>query len=518
MRKQVVDNIAIYMRLSSEDGDKEESESINNQRKIILEFINKYFKYENCYEYIDDGFSGTNFNRPDFKRMLNELKKNDIGLIITKSLSRFARNYIDSGEYIEKIFPNMGIRYIAIIDGVDNFQEKMENDIAPFKGLFNEMFCRETSKNIRRSKKKRREEALYCCPIPPYGYKKDPENEGKLIIDENVSDVVKDIFMMKYEGKTAKEIAEILNEKKIIPPAKYMGIFKDRNIEIWTGDNINRLVSKPVYIGDSYLGKSKNMSYKSKKKIYMKRKDCTIVKNTHEPIISREIFEKIHNNNKYNNYTQKVPNVDTKIGDLIYCSCKRKTRKVNKNGKIFLYCGAYLSSTQFCNNSKRYVYQDIEDVVLNDLKIEVEKFLNSKYNKDQIYKKCKEEKKKSLNSNQELELENEKRKILFKISSLYNDRLDKKINDEQYKSNYDILINERNNIDKLLQESKDNKNKITKEEEEAKEKIKKIRKVYRKMSINKLEKDDFKELIKKIELKNDTINIEYNFKLKKYSS
>ena len=114
MKKQVVNNIAIYMRLSSEDGEDQESESIKNQRQINYEFINKHFEYKKCYEYVDDGYSGTNFNRPDFKKMINELKKNHIELIVTKNLARFARNYIDSGEYIEKIFPNMGIRYIAI--------------------------------------------------------------------------------------------------------------------------------------------------------------------------------------------------------------------------------------------------------------------------------------------------------------------------------------------------------------------------------------------------------------------
>lgn len=512
MKKQIVNNIAIYMRLSSEDKDNEESESINNQRKIIYEFIEKNFEYNKCYEYSDDGFSGTNFNRPAFKKMIKELKQNNIELVITKSLSRFARNYIDSGEYIEKILPNMGVRYIAIIDGVDNFKENIGNDIAPFKGLFNEMFCRETSKNIRKSKRKRKEEGLYFCPIAPYGYLKDMENPGKLIIDEKVSGIVKDIFMMKYEGKTAKKIAEILNEQKIPPPAKYLEIFKNRNIEFWTADNINRLVSKPVYVGDTYLGKTQNMSYKCKNKIYKKRKDCIITKNTHEQIISREVFEKIHDNKKYNNYTPKIPNVDTKLGDLIYCSCKRKIRKVNKNGNIFLYCGAYKSSTRFCMNSKRYVYEDIENAVLNDLKIKIENFFNSKHNKDKIYKKYREQKIKGGNLIQEQKLENEKRKIQFKICLLYNDRLDKKINDEQYKKNYNVLINERNKIDKLLQESKENKKYISEEEKKIKEKYKKIKKIYRKMSINELDKEDFKKLIKKIELMDNIINIEYNFK------
>lgn len=157
MKKQVVKNVAIYMRLSSDDGEDKESESIENQRKINYEFINKYFEYKKCYEYVDDGYSGTNFNRPNFQKMLKELEKNKIELIITKSLSRFARNYIDSGEYIEKKFPDMGIRYIAILDGVDNFYDKTENEFAPFKGLqfCNECFVEKHQRILKEPKRKK---------------------------------------------------------------------------------------------------------------------------------------------------------------------------------------------------------------------------------------------------------------------------------------------------------------------------------------------------------------------------
>lgn len=509
--KQEVDNIAAYLRLSSEDNDDEESESIKNQRKIIYDFIKKNFEYKNVFEYIDDGYSGSNFNRPSFKKMIKELKEKEINLIVTKNLARFARNYIDSGEYIEKKFPDMGIRYIAILDGVDNFEDKLENDFAPFKGLFNEMYCRETSKNIKRSKKKKREDGYYSCPVPPYGYKKDPNNPGKLIIDEAVADIVKQIFLMKYEGKTSKEIAEYLNEKNIITPARYMNIFKNKKIDIWTGEGVSRLVCKPVYVGDTYMGKSANLSYKSKKKINNKRIDCVITKNTHEPIISREIFAAIHNNNKYNNYKAKIPNVETKLGDYIYCNqCKRKMRKVNKNGKIFLFCGAYLSSNVLCTNSRRYSYNEIEKVIIDEIREDVGSFLNSRYSKQNIYKKCKEKQLKPVLEQKRI-IEREKGKVMFKISSLYNDRLEHKINEEEYKNHYKELINERNKLDKQLEDILKNEQMIE-NSSEIRENIKQIRKAYKKITINKFDKDDFKFLINKIELGNDIIKIDFKFK------
>ena len=191
VKKQSIRNVAIYLRLSKDDGDKEESESISNQRNIILDYLRENFEYENYYEYVDDGVSGATFNRPGFRKMISELKTNKIDLVITKNLARFARNYIEAGEYIEKIFPNNNIRYIAIIDGVDNFEDRIANEFAPIRGVFNELFCKETSKAVKRSKRKNMTEGFYSCNVAPFGYKKDLENPGKLIIDYEASKVVK---------------------------------------------------------------------------------------------------------------------------------------------------------------------------------------------------------------------------------------------------------------------------------------------------------------------------------------
>lgn len=167
-KKQLIRNIAIYLRLSKDDGDREESESISNQRRIITEYINENFEYENIYEYVDDGVSGATFNRPGFTKMISELEIKKIELVITKNLARFGRNYIDAGDYIEKFFPDRNVRYIAILDDVDNFEDKISNEFAPIKGVFNELFCRETSRGVKRSKRKKMNEGYYSCNTPPY--------------------------------------------------------------------------------------------------------------------------------------------------------------------------------------------------------------------------------------------------------------------------------------------------------------------------------------------------------------
>lgn len=510
MLKQEANNIAIYLRLSHDDGD-EESESIQNQRKLIHDYINKNFNFNNYYEYVDDGYSGSNFNRPAFKKMINELQLKQIDLVITKNLARFGRNYIDSGEYIEKVFPNQGIRYIAILDGVDNFEDKVQNSFAPFKGLFNELHCRETSKALKKTKRKKMEEGYYYCPIPPYGYKHDPENHGRLIVDEEPANVVKRIFLMKHEGMTAKQIAETLNKEKIITPSRYMGIFKNRKIDIWTGDGVARLLSKAVYVGDTCVGKDAKVSYKNKKVVRKAKEEWYITKDTHEAIISREIFDEIHNNKKYNNKKRRNPNVDTPLGDFIYCNyCGRKMGKFNKNGKIVLSCSAYRSSNELCQNSKRYKYSEIEKIVLEDLKINLNEFLEKQQSRKNVYGKYKKQNIKEY-ENEKKQIDNAKRKILFEISELYNKRLDGSIKEEVYIENYKILTNRRAELDKQLKGIEENRM-LPDKELELKEKMKKARKIYKNLSVDKFTKNDMTFLIDKINIDQDILEIQYKFK------
>ena len=217
-------NVAIYLRLSKEDGDDFESESITNQRKIIRDYIAKFDNMQIYDEYIDDGYSGANFDRPSFKRMLKDIESKKINMVITKNLARFGRNYIEAGSYIEKYFPDHMVRYIAILDDIDNFKDSASNDFMPLKSVFNEKYCKNTSDAIKKSKRRKMQEGYYNCNTAPFGYNKDPDNPGKLIIDKESSKTVKKIFELKLNGYTISQIVKYLDENKYITPAEYLKI------------------------------------------------------------------------------------------------------------------------------------------------------------------------------------------------------------------------------------------------------------------------------------------------------
>lgn len=512
VKKQSIRNVAIYLRLSKDDGDKEESESISNQRNIILDYLRENFEYENYYEYVDDGVSGATFNRPGFRKMISELKTNKIDLVITKNLARFARNYIEAGEYIEKIFPNNNIRYIAIIDGVDNFEDRIANEFAPIRGVFNELFCKETSKAVKRSKRKKMTEGFYSCTVAPFGYKKDLENPGKLIIDYEASKVVKRIFKMALEGKTAMEIADKFNEEKIKTPAEYLSVkgLENRTKKIWSRSMIARILVNKVYIGDCLRGKTQNISYKSKKRIHIRRNEQIVTKNTHEAIISEEMFDKIHNNNKFGSKKGESQEFVVKFANYLYCGkCKSKISKRKLRNKIKVCC-PYRNETNFlCSNNELYNYEEIERAIIDAIRSEFELYFKKKklnpnviarYNKKQI----EDIDKKTDEINKELGM------LRFKISKLYNDRLQENITEEYYKSNYEKLVNTRKELTNQCEILEKQKNKINGTNENML-RIKKVKKILKKLDKESLSEDDIGEMIDKIYLYEDHIHIFYKF-------
>lgn len=513
MTKQQINNIAIYMRLSKDDGDKEESESIRNQRKIINDFIEENFIYNNCFEYVDDGYTGANFNRPGFKNMISDLNNKNINLVITKNLARFGRNYIDSGEYIEKYFIDKNVRYIAILDKVDNFEDRVSNDFVPIKGVFNEMFCRETSKSVKKSKRRKMQEGFYACNTPPYGYKKNPEEPGKLIIDEYASAIVKRIFDLKLNGMTEKEIAEVLNKENIKTPLQYLkvkGLSMDTN-QIWTRVSVSRILRNGVYTGDCIRGNTQNISYKSKKRVFIKRNDLIITENTHEAIISKEIFEKIHDNSKFGITKDEYKKIDTKFADFMYCEyCHKKMSKRNQRGKINLHCTSNRLSNELCEFKKNYFYEQIEPLIIDEITKTFEKYFRDNSLKNRIYKRYNTIKTKELAS----ELKNvdmELRKITFKISKLYNDRLSGEINEDDYKTEYKILVDKRKiaeenkkNMDLQYEEFKKKGIELTSKTDIIKNLLKRIKK-------NDFTLEDAEEIVKKIEIGKENIIIHFNF-------
>ena len=215
---------AVYLRLSRSDGDQQESNSIKNQRALLNDYLGKHPELHKVDEYVDDGYSGTNFERPDFKRMIQDIENRKINCIIVKDLSRFGRNYIETGRYLERIFPFMGVRFIAINDHYDSAEENDDKGriLIPFNNLINDTYCRDISMRVRSHLDVKRKEGQFIGSFAGYGYQKDPKDKNHLIIDEYAAGIVQEIFKQKLNGMSSQRIASHLNERT---PLRFCGKF-----------------------------------------------------------------------------------------------------------------------------------------------------------------------------------------------------------------------------------------------------------------------------------------------------
>ena len=282
---------ALYMRLSKEDG-KKDFGSIGSQKELLRRFAaEKGFSVFG--EYIDDGFSGTNFERPAFKRMISDIESGKINLVITKDLSRLGRDYISAGKFTEIYFPSKGVRYISVADCYDS--ENSFPDIIPFKNVFNEMYARDISRKIRFAFSARMKNGDFVGAFAPFGYKLSSENRHRLVVDENTADIVKRIFSESAGGKMPIEIAKGLDSDNVPTPLDFRkGISKSKN---WSSATILKILKNPVYLGHLEQGKTSKVSFRSEKSLEIPKEKRFFVKNTHEALIDEKTFEKA--NRKY---------------------------------------------------------------------------------------------------------------------------------------------------------------------------------------------------------------------------
>ena len=296
-------NVALYARLSREDGDKTESNSITSQKEMIRSYILKHKDMVIIREYIDDGWSGVNFDRPGFKEMMKDIKDKKINCIICKDLSRFGRNYVDAGRYLEKIFPFMGVRFIAINDNYDSNGEKTQQDslIIPFKNLINDAYCRDISVKIRSQLDIKRKMGDFIGAFTTYGYKKDIGNRNKLLIDEEAARIVEYIFRKRIDGMCNSRIARKLNDMGVPCPMeykrkngmKYHTGFRTNDRAYWTPVSIMRILTNEIYIGTLCQHKRGTPNHKIKQLLDYDRSDWIVVENNHDPIIDRKDFETV---------------------------------------------------------------------------------------------------------------------------------------------------------------------------------------------------------------------------------
>ena len=349
-------NCATYLRLSRSDGDQQESNSIKNQRALLNDYMGKHPELHKFDEYVDDGYSGTNFERPDFKRMIQDIENRKINCIIVKDLSRFGRNYIETGRYLERIFPFMGVRFIAINDHYDSAEENDDKGriLIPFNNLINDTYCRDISMRVRSHLDVKRKEGQFIGSFAGYGYQKDPKDKNHLIIDEYAAGIVQEIFKQKLNGMSSQRIASHLNELGVLPPNEYKRAngfnytcgFQAGLNQKWTVVSVNRILKNESYTGTLIQGKRRKINYKVKKSHDVGSENWIRVEDAHDAIISKGEFQQVQQLLELDTRTAPSQTTVYPLSGFLRCAdCGQNMirRTVTKNGKKYQYyhCSTY---------------------------------------------------------------------------------------------------------------------------------------------------------------------------------
>lgn len=450
--------VGVYSRISREDGDKIESESIGNQRELIKSFVKKHKDMRIVDYYSDDNYSGTNFNRPEFKRMYEDIKSGKVNCVIVKDLSRFGRDYIDVGNYIQKVFPKFGVRFIAINDNVDS-NVRQYDMITPIKNIFNEQYARDISDKIISTFRNKQEQGQFIGAFASYGYKKDPNNKYKLIIDEYPAAIVKRIFKLFCEGKGKISIAKQLNDEGVLCPSeykksigeKYTNSHKLQNTSYWTYSTIHNILCKEIYVGNMVQHKS-NCSKFNYGDVQVQKDDWIIVENTHEPIIDKDTWNTVQGLLKRRTRQLSFQNNVSMFAGFLCCGdCGRAMAKITWNKNIRYVCGTYKRYSKVCTSHS--ISEDkLISIILEDINYILSKINNIRHiveESQKISSECK------MNANDKdglLNVEAQLNKIKHLKKGVYEDyRSGLLTRDEfiEYKADYD---KQEQNIEKLIQD------------------------------------------------------------------
>ncbi|MFI3260089.1 MAG: recombinase family protein [bacterium] len=500
--------VGVYIRLSKEDNLLGLSGSINNQKKLLIDYVkeNGYILHE---VYIDDGYTGTNFDRPGFIKMIEDIKLNKINMVVTKDLSRLSRDYIGTGEYIEKWFPKHNVRFVALCDNIDTFDNSSNNDIAPFKAVLNDMYAKDLSKKIRTALLTMQKEGKWVGGCTPYGYITDISDKNKLIIHEKEGNIISTIFKMFYSGKNINEIKNYLNEEKI--PTFTSSRNRKTKIEnkvYWNYSTIKKILTNRLYTGDLVQNRRNRISYKYRKVISNPKEKWIVVENTHEPLVDKEMFFKVQKLLKKNNQRTDKKEIHLldgliKCGD---CGANIGIKSRDKKNKCYTVCNKYRvnASLKLCT-SHGNDYDKLEKDVISKLtniltNLDFDYIYNNVLKKYNDSSKIQKIKKEIDNLNNEVEKSNEL------IKKLYIEKLELKITEEFYK---DILIKITNDIVSV----EDKRKKLIYKENIYKEKVNLKDEVNDFINFKNITRDLLLKLIKTIVIyENKDMDIYLNFK------
>ena len=436
------DVTALYCRLSKDDEQIGDSNSIVHQKEILAKHAKEH-GFSNCEFYVDDGFSGTNFNRPDFQRLMADAEEGRISTIIVKDMSRFGRDYIMVGYYTEIYFSNLNIRFIAINDNVDS-SIQTENDLTPFKNVFNEWYAKDTSKKIRAVFKAKGNSGKHLTTNPPFGYIKDPNDKDKWIIDEEAAGTVRRIFQMFVDGVRMPEIARKLTEEKVETPQLY-NIHRDRSIhklseypEIWSVGTIKNMLDQVAYVGHTVNFQTAKKSYKNKKQVRLPKEGWVIYRNTQEAIIDEKTFETVQQmRNVKRAYTKfNEPNMFSGLLFCADCGNRLTIQRIAKHREADNFsCATYRKKKKGLCSSHRILVSELTEVVKSDLQKVCEYvFLHEKEFTDEYLSGSKKETEKfQTKTKAEIKRLSDRQEEIGKIiRKLYEDNVSGRITDERF--------------------------------------------------------------------------------------
>ena len=529
--KKEVWSVALYIRLSQEDADngtdKQESNSVTSQKNILNEFVEEHNDLVVYDTYIDDGYTGTDFNRPSFKKLLEDIKSGSVNSVIVKDLSRLGRNYIEVGNYIEQVFPLFNIRFISINDGIDSFKNPSSTNtiLVPFKNLINDEYARDTSIKIRTSLNGKKKKGEFIGAFSSYGYIKDSNDKHKLVIDKVAADIVRKIFDWNVnEGLGKIAICHRLNDLGILNPTGHKKLelgqnynnygIKD-NIYTWIPSTVRNILKNEIYIGNTVQGKRRAKSYKIHKIENVPKEEWVVVANTHEPIIDKETFEKAQEQGKRDTkVSQKTGKLSVWAGFLKCADCKRAMNKkssINKNGSKYEYyiCSTYKNKSNNLCTKHSIKVENLEKVVIEVINLHINLLANIEEVVEQASKSSFQNTKNESLENMIIAKQNEISKISNFKKTLYEDWKNEDITRKEYleyKQKYE------DGIEKLKQNIKQLQDEKQKQEEQNVTKNKWIEEFKAQKGITELSRDIMLELIDCIYVKeNGNITIKFKF-------
>ena len=438
-------NVGIYIRLSQEDKDKKyesDSESVINQKELLRNYV-KNNNFNLIKEYVDDGFSGTDFERPGFKSLLEDINNKKINCVIVKDLSRLGRDHVMTGYYIETFFPENNIRFISILESFDSFKNQASNDSSTFIIACNDYYSKQNSIKIRNVLNEKRKSGKFVGSLPCYGYMRDPKDKGHLIPNPETAPIVKKIFKWRADGIGPTEIATRLNNNNVPTPSGYKKTnFSSRLIDrdTWNISTVKKILTNRIYTGDMVQHTQTKVNYKSKKKINLDESLWMIVENTHEPLVDKTTFEYVQSLRK--RYTRNVPiktGREKRIleGKLFCKECGNRLSVYYRKKQEYwsVNCNRYSRDPKRGRCSSHFFpYDYLEEQILEKIDESVSSFIKElnidELNKEvikTIYKQTQSVDKKIIDLNKE------KEQILNRLSNLYNDRCEGIITGTLYK-------------------------------------------------------------------------------------